>query len=122
MNLKERAKQLKTDIPAVFLCLKSKNTPLSVKILAGITVGYALSPIDLIPDFIPVLGYLDDIIILPALITLTVRLIPIDIFDRFRKETDGMWKNGKPKKWCYAIPVILIWLFIIGLIVKAVFL
>ena len=69
MNLKERATQLKIDIPAVFLSLKSKDTPLAAKLVAGITVVYALSPIDLIPDFIPVLGCLDDIIILPALIS-----------------------------------------------------
>lgn len=122
MNLKERAKQLKIDIPAVFLCLKSKDTPLIAKILAGITAVYALSPIDLIPDFIPILGYLDDIIILPALIALTIRLIPKDTFERFRKEAEGMWKNGKPKKWYYAIPIIMIWLLVLWLIVKAVFL
>lgn len=121
INLKERAKQLKTDIPAVFLCLKSKETPLAAKLLAGITVIYALSPIDLIPDFIPVLGYLDDIIILPTFITLTIRLIPKDVFDQFRKEAEGMWQNGKPKKWYYAIPIAMIWLFVIWLIIKAVF-
>lgn len=121
MNLKERARQLKIDIPAVFLSLKSKDTPLLAKILAGITIGYALSPIDLIPDFIPVLGYLDDVIILPALIALTIRLIPQEIFERFRIEAEGLWQNGKPKKWYYAIPIALIWLFVIWLIVKAVF-
>ena len=63
MSLKDRAKQLKTDIPAVFLALKRKETPWHAKLLAGLTVGYALSPIDLIPDFIPVLGYLDDLIL-----------------------------------------------------------
>ncbi|MCR6545850.1 YkvA family protein [Dehalobacterium formicoaceticum] len=120
MNLKERARQLKIDIPAVFLSLKSKETPLPAKIFAGITIGYALSPIDLIPDFVPVLGYLDDVIILPALIALTIRLIPQDIFEQFRKEAEGMWQNGKPKKWYYAIPIALIWLFVICLIVKAV--
>lgn len=78
MNLKERAARLKTDIPAIFLCLKSKETPLIPKILAGVTVAYALSPIDLIPDFIPVLGYLDDLIILPAFIALTIHFIPKD--------------------------------------------
>lgn len=67
MNLKERAKKLKKDIPTVFLCLKDKDTPVLAKIIAAITVGYALSPVDLIPDFIPVLGYLDDVILLPAL-------------------------------------------------------
>lgn len=67
MNLRDRAKQLKVDIPAVFIALKQKETPLPAKILAAVTVGYALSPIDLIPDFIPVLGYLDDVLLLPAL-------------------------------------------------------
>lgn len=117
MNLKERAKQLKIDIPAMFLSLNSKDTPLVARILAGITVVYALSPIDLIPDFIPVLGYLDDIIILPALIALTIRLIPHDVFERFRKEAEGIWQNGKPEKWYYAIPFVMIWLLIIWLIV-----
>lgn len=122
MNLKERAKQLKTDIPAVFLCLKSKDTPLAAKLLAAITIAYALSPIDLIPDFIPVLGYLDDMIILPALITLTVRHIPDETFIRFRIEAEGMWENGKPKKWYYAIPIVLIWLSIVWLLFKSFYL
>ena len=71
-KLKDRAKKLKTDIPAVFLALKDKRTPWYARILAAVIVVYALSPIDLIPDFIPVLGYLDDLIILPALIALIV--------------------------------------------------
>ena len=79
MSLKERAAALKTDIPAVFLALKAKETPLIAKIAAGITVAYALSPIDLIPDFVPILGYLDDVILLPALVSLTLKLIPSDI-------------------------------------------
>ncbi len=119
MNLKERAKQLKTDVPAVFLCLISKDTPLSAKILAGVTVCYALSPIDLIPDFIPILGYLDDVIILPALIALTIRLIPGDSFERYREEAKDMWSNGKPKKWYYALPIVAIWLLVIWLFIRA---
>jgi uncharacterized membrane protein YkvA (DUF1232 family) len=122
MKLKERARQLKTDIPAVFLSLKSKETPLIAKILAGITIGYALSPIDLIPDFIPVLGYLDDLIILPVLVALTIRLIPGEMLERFRREAEGMWQNGKPKKWYYALPIVLVWLFMIWLLVRAIFL
>lgn len=122
MNLKERAKKLKTDIPAIFLALKEKDTPVIAKIFAGITVAYALSPIDLIPDFIPVLGYLDDVILLPALIALTVRFIPKDILERSRRLSEGLWENGKPKKWYYAVPVVFIWLLVIGLIVKAVWL
>jgi uncharacterized membrane protein YkvA (DUF1232 family) len=119
-TLRERARQLKTDIPAVFLCLRNQDTPLPAKILAGITIGYALSPIDLIPDFIPVLGYLDDIIILPALVALTVRLVPRETLDRCRAEAAGLWADGKPKKWYYAIPIALIWLIVIGLLCKII--
>ncbi|MDD6812349.1 MAG: DUF1232 domain-containing protein [Lachnospiraceae bacterium] len=120
MNLKERAKKMKTDIPAVFLALKDRNTPFIAKALAAVTIGYALSPIDLIPDFIPVLGCLDDVILLPAMIVLTVKLIPKNIWERCKKEAENMWKDGKPKKWYYAIPIVIIWLLLIWIIVKAI--
>ena len=119
MSLKEKAKQLKVDVPAVFLALKSKETPVFPKILAAITIAYALSPIDLIPDFIPVLGYLDDVIILPALIALTIRFIPKEIFAQFREDARGMWENAKPKKWYFAVPIIAIWVLLFWLIAKA---
>lgn len=118
MKLKERARKLKTDIPAIFLALKDRETPTVAKIFAGITIAYALSPIDLIPDFIPVLGYLDDVILLPAFIALTIKFIPEDVMERNRKLSEGLWKNGKPKKWYYAIPIVLIWVMIICLIIK----
>ena len=117
-KLKDRAKKLKTDIPAVFLALKEKGTPWYAKALAAIVIVYALSPVDLVPDFIPILGYLDDIIILPALIALTVKFIPNDVFEKCRKGAEGMWQNGKPKKWYYAIPFVLIWIIVILLIVS----
>jgi uncharacterized membrane protein YkvA (DUF1232 family) len=120
MTLKERAKQLKTDIPAVFLALKKRETPWTAKLLAALTVGYALSPIDLIPDFIPVLGYLDDLIILPAMVALTVRLIPADVMAACRAEAEDMWKKGKPKRWYFAIPIVLVWLLVVYLIVRAI--
>ena len=85
MDLKLRIKQLKADIPALFLALKDKNTPLFAKIFAGITVAYALSPIDLIPDFIPILGYLDDVLLLPLLVSLTIKFIPGEIFEEKRR-------------------------------------
>ena len=118
MDLKDRAKKLKMDIPAIFLALKDKDTPVPAKIFGGITIVYALSPIDLIPDFIPVLGYLDDVILLPLLIGLTIKFIPEDVIKRNRLKAEGMWANGKPKKWYYAIPVILFWIIIILLIIK----
>jgi len=119
VSLKDRAKQLKTDIPAVFLALKRKETPWGAKVLAALTVGYALSPIDLIPDFIPVLGYLDDLIILPAMVALTVRLIPAEVMAACRAEAEGMWQNGKPKRWYYALPIVAVWLLVLWLIVRA---
>ena len=121
-KIKERIKKLKTDIPAVYLALKRKDTLLLAKVLAGLTVAYALSPIDLIPDFIPVLGYLDDIIILPVLVTLTIKLIPKEIFTECRKQAEGLWQNAKPKKWYFALPVIIIWLLIIYFVIKAIWL
>jgi uncharacterized membrane protein YkvA (DUF1232 family) len=120
MTLRERAKQLKIDIPAVFLALKKRETPWTAKLLAALTVGYALSPIDLIPDFIPVLGYLDDLIILPAMVALTVRLIPAEVMAACRAEAEGMWASGKPKRWYFAIPIVLVWLLVVYLIVRAV--
>lgn len=120
MNLKERAKQLKRDIPAIFLALKDKDTPIIAKLFAGITVSYALSPIDFIPDFIPVLGYLDDIILLPAFVALTIKFIPKEVLERNRTLSEGLWENGKPKKWYYSIPIVMIWLFIVWLIVRSI--
>ena len=120
MDLKQRAKKLKTDIPAIFLALKDNETPILAKIFAGITVAYALSPIDLVPDFIPVLGYLDDVILLPMLVALTIKFIPEDVLERNRRQSEGMWNEGKPKKWYYSIPITLTWLVIIVLLLKLI--
>ena len=109
MNWRARAEQLKTDVPALWLCLRKKETPLLAKVLAAVTVGYALSPVDLIPDFIPVLGYLDDLVILPALVVLTLRCIPREILAGCRVEAAGMWAEGKPKKWYCALPILALW-------------
>lgn len=117
MSLKERAKKLKTDVPAVFLALKHPETPWYAKMMAALTVAYALSPIDFVPDFIPVLGYLDDVLLLPAMIALTVRWIPPEVFRQCRSEAEGMWANGKPKRWYYALPILLIWILLIAFII-----
>ncbi len=120
MNLKQRAKQLKTDIPAVFLALRRKDTPWPAKVIALLTVGYALSPIDLIPDFIPVLGYLDDVILLPALVALTVKLIPEPVMAECRAQAQSLWEDGKPKRWYYAVPIVVIWLVVLFFVVRLV--
>ena len=120
MNLKDRANRLKTDIPAIVFALKDRDTPLAAKILAAIAVAYALSPIDLIPDFIPVIGYLDDVILLPILIAATVRLIPEEIMERNRKQAELFRERADSGRWYYAIPIVVIWLSLILLIVKAI--
>lgn len=120
MTIRERVKKLKTDIPAIYIALKDCETPIIAKILATITIVYALSPVDLIPDFIPVLGYLDDIIILPALIVLTIKFIPKDVWQRSKETSADIWKEGKPKKWYFAIPIIAIWALLICFIVKTI--
>ncbi len=120
MNLKERAGKLKTDLPAVLIALKKKETPVGAKLVAGLAVAYALSPIDLIPDFIPVLGCIDDLILLPALVALTIRLIPPDVFDACRREARGLWPARAPKKWYFALPVAAVWLLLGFFIIRAV--
>jgi uncharacterized membrane protein YkvA (DUF1232 family) len=118
MDLKSRAKKLKTDIPAVYLAMKKKETPWIAKVIAALTVAYALSPIDLIPDFIPIIGYWDDIILLPALVALTIKLIPTEVFSSCRAESATIWQDRKPQSWFYALPIIIFWVLLIFLIVK----
>lgn len=118
-NLRERARKLKTELPALYLALRQPETPLSARLLGALTVAYALSPVDLIPDFIPVLGYLDDLIILPLLIALTVRRIPEEVLIRCRGEAETLWADGGPKKWYYAVPAVLLWLAVLLLIGRA---
>lgn len=98
MRWTQRVRQLKTELPALYLCLRQPDTPLSAKLLAGLTLAYALSPIDLIPDFIPVIGYLDNILVLPILIVLTLKLIPHAVWERCCEQSQGMWTASRPKK------------------------
>lgn len=120
-KLKERAELLKKDIPAVLFALKHPKTPLKAKIIAAVAVAYALSPIDLIPDFIPVLGYIDDIIVLPALITISIKLIPADVFEECRKKAEANDSSAKLySSILYSLPVIAIWLIILYLIIHQI--
>jgi len=118
VSIKQRAEKLKRDIPALFLALGNSKTPPAAKIFAGIAVAYALSPVDLIPDFIPVLGMLDDVVILPLLVGLALKLIPENVLCECRAKSEGMWQDGKPKRWYYSIPIILVWLIVVIVIVK----
>lgn len=118
-DLKERTRKIEIYLPVIFLCLKDRRTPLRAKLMAGLTIAYALSPIDLIPDFIPVFGYLDDLILVPAMIGLTISLIPDSLLQEHQKEAEGLWESGSPRKWYYAIPALVVWILILWWIVQA---
>lgn len=121
MEQKEKLRQLAEDVPALCLAMKEKDTPFLAKILAGTAVVYALSSIDLIPDFIPVIGYLDDLILLPLLVALTLKLIPDETFERCREQARQMYQQGMKKHWYYMLPIILIWAILILLVGKLLF-
>ena len=90
-------------------------------VLLALTALYAFSPIDLIPDFIPVIGYLDDLILLPLLVALTLKLIPDETFERCREQARQMYQQGMKKHWYYMLPIILIWAILILLVGKLLF-
>ncbi|WP_251973724.1 YkvA family protein [Sphaerotilus microaerophilus] len=89
-------------------------TPWTAKALAAVVVAYALSPIDLIPDFVPVLGYLDDVILLPLLIWLALRLLPPEVITESRRQAEAWLERheARPRSWAGAIGIGLIWLVV----------
>lgn len=107
MQLKAWARALKRDVVALWLAARDPRVPLTAKMLAGSVAAYALSPIDLIPDFIPVLGYLDDLLIVPLGIWLALRLIPPDLMAEFRATAT---ERAKPSSYWAASAIVMLWL------------
>ena len=106
------AKALKLDVLALWFALKHPKMPFWAKVVCFVAVAYALSPIDLIPDFIPVLGYLDDLILVPALVWLALKLIPSEVMNQSREQAVE-WINSnqsKPKSYVGLFIVAAIWL------------
>lgn len=124
-SLDRRAGKLKRQLWALFLSWKDPSTPLLAKAAIAVAVAYALSPIDLIPDFIPVLGQLDDLLILPALIAVAIALIPADVLARNRREAWKRLGSGSRIKsragMCASIAFVAIWVAILGLVALKVF-
>ncbi len=108
------ARRIKRDSVTLWFAWRSPETPLPVKALCVFVVAYALSPIDLIPDFIPVLGYLDDALLLPGLIWLAVRLLPPQVLAESRSRADAwMAEEGKrPTSYVGAVAVVIIWVLV----------
>jgi uncharacterized membrane protein YkvA (DUF1232 family) len=107
-RLKTWARGIKRDVVTVYFAARDPQAPLGVRILAGIVAAYALSPIDLIPDFIPVLGYLDDLLIVPLGLLLVMRLMPEAVLDNARAQADTLL--AKPRSLWAAACFVLIWL------------
>lgn len=120
-KLKKHSRELKKEISALYLACKKKNVPWYVKAIAAVVVAYALSPVDLIPDFIPVLGYLDDLVLIPLGITIAIKLIPQSVMEECRREAEGLFKDGKPRNWKAGAVIILIWIILLWVIVSKVF-
>lgn len=120
MNLKEKLKQLKQKTAIIYVAVKSPKTPWYAKAVGAIVICYALSPIDIIPDFIPILGYIDELLLIPLGVLLTMKLIPKNLWYEFQEEAKTIWENGKPKKWYYAIPIILLWLILFLIIIRMI--
>jgi len=115
-NVNAWAIRIRQQLRLLWAAYQHPECPLYVKLLIGLIVLYALSPIDLIPDFIPILGYLDEIILLPILITLALKLIPQNVIDLASQELINQEKLGikekspKPKLWLGGLLVIFIWI------------
>ena len=101
------ARRLKLDVIALWIAARDERTPLMAKIVAGAVAAYALSPIDLIPDFLPIIGLLDDLVIVPAGIWLAVRLIPPKLFAEFRQTARA--RLDRPTSRVAAAVIAVIW-------------
>lgn len=105
------ARRLRRETVALWFAARKPETPWLPKLLCAFIVAYALSPIDLIPDFIPVLGLLDEALLLPGLIWLAIRAIPSDLMTQCRRQADHWLAGGgeKPRSWLGAAVIVLIW-------------
>lgn len=110
-SIKSWAKALKLDVLALWFAVRQPSVSVWAKMIAFIAVAYALSPIDLIPDFIPVLGYLDDLIVVPVLVWLALKLIPTETMNQARDQAAEWIKsnNKKPKSYAGLVFVLSIW-------------
>ena len=107
---KQCARLVKRDTYALYLAYKDPRTPWYARVFVACVVGYAFSPIDLIPDFIPVLGHLDDLVIIPPGVVLALRMIPPPVWADCREKAEAVMRQGKPVNWIAAAVVVLIWL------------
>lgn len=109
---KRWARRVKTELYALYLSYKDPRVPWYARIFAACVVGYAFSPIDLIPDPIPILGYLDDLVLIPIGVALAVRMIPKDVLNECRERAQTAIAEGKPINWIAAGFIVALWILL----------
>lgn len=117
---KSLARQLNTEVYALYLAYRDPRTPFYARIFTACIVGYAFSPIDLIPDFIPILGYLDDLFLIPLGIKVAIGMIPPEVMNDCRTKAHSLFPDGKPVSRVAAAVVLLVWLVFIALILSQI--
>jgi uncharacterized membrane protein YkvA (DUF1232 family) len=115
-SLRQRARRVKVDLYALYLAFRDPRVPWYARVVAAGVVAYAFSPIDLIPDFIPVLGYLDDLILVPLGIVLALRMIPPEVMVECREHAKELSPAGRPTNWIAVGFIIGIWVMLAVLV------
>ena len=123
-NWRQRVRQLKGETYALYLAYKDPRVPWYARLWVAIVVGYALSPIDLIPDFIPVLGYLDDLVLIPLGVLIAIKLIPAPVMTQCRERAQIELAEGRPVSLFAAVVIVSLWLIlaasVVGFVVRVV--
>ena len=114
---KQRARQLRVETYAIWLAYKDPRVPWYARAFAACVVGYAFSPIDLIPDPIPVLGYLDDLVLIPLGIALALRMIPPEVMVKCRQRSEAAMSEGRPTNWKAAAVIVTLWVIMALLVI-----
>jgi uncharacterized membrane protein YkvA (DUF1232 family) len=121
MKWSEKVKRLRNEVIVLYYSFKDRRTPWYAKALTVIIVAYALSPIDIIPDFVPVLGYLDDLILIPTGVYLALKLIPAEVLEEYREKA-GSEPVDSWVKWIASAIIVIVWLLLLYLIIKVIWL
>ena len=114
------ARRLKSETYALYLACRDSRTPWHARLFAACVVGYAFSPIDLIPDTIPILGYLDDLLLVPLGMLIALRMVPPVVMVECRAKAQEAMEQGKPTNWAAAVVIVVIWLLLAAMAVVAV--
>ena len=115
LRWKSQVLRLKVMVYALFLAYRDPRTPLLARIVAACVVGYAISPIDLIPDPIPILGYLDDLILIPLGVALAIKLMPAVVWSEAVERSNTDLREGIPTNWIVVVGIVLIWVAVAGI-------